>query len=207
MKWHLSQQSEYRFPYFFHLCFLEKNTCLYKEITHLDTAPVCDDFEHATQLAWPSRSNFHRGTTTYSSHAHAWGDAPSKWGNNFNSSKWLSYDMTGQVLETGLNSLVIMVRKDYSDDVCPPVCFPGKGPFLIWTEHTHHELKNRLLYPEANVTTCCQQSSCLQTSFKGMTFAITSLKRDFSLWLESYVERCIFPHTYAVYVTCSGSFH
>ena len=65
---------KYYLPYFFHLCFLVKNICLYKiwrAITHLDTAPVCADFEHATQLAWPSQSDFHRGTTTYCSRARA----------------------------------------------------------------------------------------------------------------------------------------
>jgi len=59
----------------------------------------------------------------------------------------LSYDTKGQVLETGLNSLVTTVRKDHSGDACPPVPFPSKGPFLISTKHTHRPARKLIGLP------------------------------------------------------------
>lgn len=130
MKQDFSQHCEYHFQDFFHLCFLVQATCLCKiwhAVTRLSSAPVCDD-----TVSVAAKVRIAPRDTLVALPCTCYGDVPSKRVNNFNSPKLLSYNVKGDVLafrETGLNSLVITVRKDDLGDSRPLVCFPGRVPF------------------------------------------------------------------------------
>lgn len=121
------------------------------------------------------------------------GTPSSPWVNNFNSSRSLSCDTKGRVWEAGLNSLVIRMTQ-----VAPafPSPFTARGPFWSKPSTPISQLKGWCLQPPARVALLPAELLCADVTHGRHGFCYhLSQRHDFSpLWLESYMEHCIFLH-------------